>query len=91
LLGQQILNKRVAQPVSGQQPGKHVPTAKDTNGTIEQCFLCGPCREVKPGQFEAGSNTTTVVLRVVEGDEKRSLESETVKYGHEFHGTRTRE
>jgi hypothetical protein len=29
----------------------------------------------------AGSNTSTVALRVVGGDEKGSLESETVKYG----------
>jgi hypothetical protein len=40
---------------------------------------------------EAGSNTSTVTLRVVEGDEKGSLESETGKYGLEFQGTRTRE
>jgi hypothetical protein len=39
---------------------------------------------------EAGSNTSTVALRVVGGDKKGSLESETVKYGHESHGTRTR-
>jgi hypothetical protein len=38
---------------------------------------------------EAGSNTT-VTLRVVGGDEKGSLGSETVKYGHESYGTRTR-
>jgi hypothetical protein len=38
-----------------------------------------------------GSNTSTVNLRVVGGDEKGSLESETVKYSHESHGTRTRE
>jgi hypothetical protein len=38
----------------------------------------------------AGSNTSTVTLRVVGGDEKGRLESETVKYGHEFYGTRTR-
>jgi hypothetical protein len=36
---------------------------------------------------EAGSNTSTVALRVAEGDENGSLESETVKYGHESHGT----
>jgi hypothetical protein len=41
-------------------------------------------------RVEAGSNTSTVTLRVVVGDEKGSLESETVKYGHESHGTRTR-
>jgi hypothetical protein len=39
---------------------------------------------------EAGSNTSTVTLRVVGGDEKGSLESETVKYGHEPYGTQTR-
>jgi hypothetical protein len=37
-----------------------------------------------------GSNTSTVILRVVGGDEKGNLESETVKYGHESYGTRTR-
>jgi hypothetical protein len=40
---------------------------------------------------EAGSNTSTVTLQVVGGDEKGSLESETVKYGRESQGTRTRE
>jgi hypothetical protein len=39
---------------------------------------------------EARSNTSTVTLRVVGGDEKGSLESETVKYSHESYGTRTR-
>jgi hypothetical protein len=41
-------------------------------------------------RVEAGSNTSTVTLRVIRGDEKGSLESETVKYGHESYGTRTR-
>jgi hypothetical protein len=41
-------------------------------------------------RVEAGSNTSTVTLRVVGGDEKESLESETVKYGRESYGTRTR-
>jgi hypothetical protein len=40
---------------------------------------------------EAGSNISTVTLRVVGGDEKESLKSETVKYGRESQGTRTRE
>jgi hypothetical protein len=40
---------------------------------------------------EAGSNTSTVTLQVVGGDEKGSLKSETVKYGREFQGTPTRE
>jgi hypothetical protein len=40
---------------------------------------------------EAGSNTSTVTLRVVGGDEKGRLKSEIVKYGSEYQGTRTRE
>jgi hypothetical protein len=40
-------------------------------------------------RVEAGSNTSTVTLRVVGGDEKGSLESETVKCGRESHETRT--
>jgi hypothetical protein len=40
---------------------------------------------------EAGSNTSPVTLRVLGGDEKGSLKSETVKYNHESQGTRTRE
>jgi hypothetical protein len=40
---------------------------------------------------EAGSNTSTVTLRVVGGDEKRSLKYETVKYGLETEGPQTQE
>jgi hypothetical protein len=40
---------------------------------------------------EAGLNTSTVTLRVVGGDERGSLKSETVKYGRKSQGTRTRE
>jgi hypothetical protein len=42
-------------------------------------------------RMEAGSNSSTVALRVVGGDKKGSLESEKVKYGRESHGTTTRE
>jgi hypothetical protein len=42
-------------------------------------------------RVEAGSNTSTVTLWVVGGDEKVSLKSESVKYGHESQWTRTRE
>jgi hypothetical protein len=42
-------------------------------------------------RVEAGSNTSTVTLRVVGGDEKGSLKTETVKYGREIQGTRIRE
>jgi hypothetical protein len=42
-------------------------------------------------RVEVGSNTSTVTLRVVGGDEKGSLKSERVKYSHESQGTRTRE
>jgi hypothetical protein len=38
-------------------------------------------------RLETGSNTSTVALRVLGEDEKGSLESKTVKYGHEPQGT----
>jgi hypothetical protein len=55
------------------------------------CFLliCNLCvimsRTVRldGNKVEAGSNTSTVTLRVVRGDEKGSLKTETVKYGSE--------
>jgi hypothetical protein len=40
--------------------------------------------------LEAGSNTSTVALLMLGGNEKGSLESETIKCCHESHGTRTR-
>jgi hypothetical protein len=42
-------------------------------------------------RVEAGSNTSTVTLRIVVGDEKGSLKSETVKYGLKSQETWTRE
>jgi hypothetical protein len=41
--------------------------------------------------WRRGSNTSTVTLRVVRGDEEGRLKSETVKCGREYQGTRTRE
>jgi hypothetical protein len=38
-----------------------------------------------------GSNTSTVTLRVIGGEEKGNLKSETIKYGRESQGTQTRE
>jgi hypothetical protein len=35
-----------------------------------------------------GVDTSTIAVRVAEGDEEGILESETVNYGHESHGTR---
>jgi hypothetical protein len=65
-----------------------IQSAKDSLKRIFQGsnseYLCGT-------HVEAGSNTSTVTLRVVGGDEKGSLKSETVKYGRESKGTRTQE
>jgi hypothetical protein len=41
-------------------------------------------------RVDAGSNTSTVALKVVGGDEKGSLKSETVKYGQESYRIRIR-
>jgi hypothetical protein len=55
-----------------------------------QGSLCKePCRLLRPlPRVEAGLNTS---MRVVGGDEKENLESKTVKYVGEPHGTRARE
>jgi hypothetical protein len=58
--------------------GKHVPAAMDTNATIEGLLdTAFSTRSVPKGLYnddtsrvEAGSNTSTVALRVVGGDEK---------------------
>jgi hypothetical protein len=55
-------------------------------GYLTRVRLLLPCDHV-----EAGSNTSTVTLRVVRGDEKGSLKSERVKYGRESQGTQIRE
>jgi hypothetical protein len=61
-----------------------------TDRLIDRQSQCDFDFERKTLPCGGGSNTSTVTLRVVGGDEKASLESETVKYGHEFYGTRTR-
>jgi hypothetical protein len=69
--------------VSGQWLGKHVPATTDTHAITEVLLnTVFPTRSVQRGYKENnwGSNTFTVTLRVVGGDEKGSLESETVKY-----------
>jgi hypothetical protein len=42
-------------------------------------------------RVEACLNTSAVTLRVVGGEEKGSLKSETVKYGYESQGARAQE
>jgi hypothetical protein len=41
---------------------------------------------VRDPRVKAWSNNSTATLRVVEGDENGSLESEPVKYGHQSYG-----
>jgi hypothetical protein len=59
----------------------------DTRYTI----IAGMQRRSIQSCVEAGSDISTAALRVVGGDKKGSLESETVKYDLESHGNRTRE
>jgi hypothetical protein len=79
--------------ISGQRPVKHVPAATDRNVTTELSMWSVPRCYGQPSvsSVESRSNTATVALRVVGGDEKGSAKSETVKYGCQSHGTRTRE
>jgi hypothetical protein len=53
---------------------------------LEQWLLSIATQYFLYTNVETGSNTSTVTLLVVGGDEKGSLESETVKYGHESTG-----
>jgi hypothetical protein len=73
-----------AATVAMQRRGKHSST------TIQAVFSM---LSVPKGYLEDnwGDPGTPVTLRVVAGDEKGSLESETLKYGRESQGTRTRE
>jgi hypothetical protein len=98
------INNGVVQPVSRQRIGKQFLTRMNMHATIkllletvfsirssQRVYKEDNCGDPLSSRVEAGSNTSTVTLRVVEGDEKGSLESETVKYGLEIQGTRTRE
>jgi hypothetical protein len=90
--------------ISRQRLNKHVPMATDTHATIEvlleTVFYTWPVQrgykrdnwsKTVLSRVEVGSNTPTIALQVIGGNEKGSLESGTVKYGHESHRTRTRE
>jgi hypothetical protein len=92
-LSTSVTERLICVPVT---TAKHITTEEYTNCWTESSVF-GSRAVIKEhvigsqiGGVEAGSNTSTVTLRVVGGDEKGSLESETVKYGHEFHGTQTR-
>jgi hypothetical protein len=66
-------------------------TSNNVRNSIVACvYATEGCLSEKT-RVEAGSNTSIVTLRVVGGDEKGSLKSETVKYGRKSQGTRTRE
>jgi hypothetical protein len=86
-----LLNTRFPWQPTGQQRAINCST---------WCLLCGQPTRYKSSEVvnsrlytrvDAGSNTSTVTLRVVEGDEKKSLKSETAKRGHEPQGTWSRE
>jgi hypothetical protein len=69
---------------------KHVVTAKNPRATIEELLETVFSTRPVPRYYNMGSNTSTMALRGVGVNEKGSLESETVKYGHEPNGTETR-
>jgi hypothetical protein len=69
------------QPVSGQRLAKQIPTETNTHVTLKNGVLCGTCREVltkivaaisQCNPREGGVEYSTVALRVVGGDEKRT-------------------
>jgi hypothetical protein len=66
----------------------HAVRQLNDNRVVAETFFT---TETNEPRVEVGSNTSTVTLRVVGGDEKGSLKSETVKYGRKSQGTKTRE
>jgi hypothetical protein len=99
-----VASERLWNDISRQRHGKHVPEPTDKHAAIEVLFqTVSPTRSVQKvykdnwvvqkanPRVEAGSNNSTVTLRVVGGDEKGSLKSERVKYGRKSQGTRTLE
>jgi hypothetical protein len=98
LLGKDLKTNNRTTAVALQQCGKHTSTR--TELLLEMVFSMWSLPRsyfmtVGVTQFvarmEAESNTSTVTLRVVGGDERGSLKSETVKYGREYQGTQTQE
>jgi hypothetical protein len=91
--------------IARQRLGKHIPITNVHatiegykllgNGAVNIIFSVKSVPRSHKGtkktrtRVEAGSNTSTVTLRVVGGDEKESLKSETVKCGRESQETRT--
>jgi hypothetical protein len=94
----------ICRAVCRQRLGSRVPAAPNTHSSVEVLLeTVFSTRSVHRGYKDNWSKNISVLpcgdrgrkpprvtLRVVRGGEKGSLESDTVKYGHEFHGTRTR-
>jgi hypothetical protein len=88
-----LQNGSVSTPVARQQLSScHMKVATSTHTTLEELLetelsvrsvlsLYITKTSYSLTRVEAGSNTSTVNLRVVGGDEKGSLKSEMVKYG----------
>jgi hypothetical protein len=107
LLGNRFVISKYTRPsLSNAFANKHVHTATTPDATMEELLeavFCAVLAKVlslisetsleftSHSRVEAGSNASTVTLGVVRGDEKGSLESETVKYGHEYQGSGIRE
>jgi hypothetical protein len=84
-------NEQKRKSIASQRSGKHVSVTKGHFPWLLVAYT--RAEKTDSGgrsRVKAGSNISTVALRVVGGAEEESLESETVKYDQESHGTRTR-
>jgi hypothetical protein len=84
-----LWNSSMKDSLQFQHRNPNIAIMEETFSTLSmpRCYKPGP---VSSCSVEAGSSTSIVTLRVVGGEEKGSLGSETVKYGHETQRTRTR-
>jgi hypothetical protein len=78
-----VATSRIVSMIEGGQMNavSKLHTTKDNRLKAPNVGIKFPC-VVRSSRVEAGSNTSTVTLRIVGGEEKGNLEYETVKYGH---------
>jgi hypothetical protein len=97
LLGNSFVNTQQYWSVARQQPARNNGSTVGSGILFSMWFAprlyhaIDSSKQFRINRVEAGSNTSTVTLRVVGGDEKGSLKTETVKCGREIQGTPTRE
>jgi hypothetical protein len=75
--------------IARQQHGKHISAAVNQHPTIEELLETVFSAWSMPKGYIMRTLAEQELMRVIGGSEKGRLEFETVKYGHESHGSQT--